>query len=150
MEKIDEVYIIEDSGVCLFNHSIGKEGKTTVDETLFSGFLSSIQTFLETISKGEKIKRIELGGSKLLISSLEEYHIFIVLRSSGKIKEKYLKKKIEEIQKQFIINYGSYLVEHQVKKLPYNTQEFQGFHEVLKDIFEEEIDKNISNWMSKF
>ena len=144
MENIDEVYIIEDSGVCLFNHSIGK-----VDETLFSGFLSSIQTFLETLGQ-DRIKKIEMGTSKITIFNLDEYHIFLVLRSPSKTKDKYIKKKLDEIQKRFIIKYGGYLVETQVKGLPYNTSQFNSFHEDLKEIFEEEIDKNISNWMSKF
>lgn len=142
LDKIEEVWIIEDSGICLFNHSIG-----SIDETLFSGFLSSLQTFVGTISKGEKIKKIELGDSKLTIFNLDEYHLLIVIRTDQKTKDKYLDKKIQEIQKKFILKYGSSLVEHQVKNIPYNINDFQGFKEELKEIFEENIEKNISKWM---
>ncbi|MHA1299250.1 MAG: hypothetical protein ACTSO9_07445 [Candidatus Helarchaeota archaeon] len=144
MDKIEEVWVIEESGVCLFNQSLGN-----IDETLFSGFLSSLQSFIETIGE-EKLRRIEMGNSKITIFNLEEYKILIVLKSPKKTSDKYLEKKIKEIQIKFIVKYGSILVEHQVKRMPYNTSVFQDFHKDLKEIFEEKIDKNITEWMKSF
>ncbi len=141
MENIDEIWIIENNGTCLFNQSLGQ-----IDETLFSGFLSSIQTFIETISN-ERLRKIELGNAKLIIFNLDEYRLFIVLKSSKNVKDKYLEKKIKEIQTKFIVKYGSYLVERQAKSLPCNTRVFEDFREELDDLFGVKIDKNITDWM---
>ncbi|MHA1380867.1 MAG: hypothetical protein ACTSRG_21075 [Candidatus Helarchaeota archaeon] len=143
MNKIEEVWLIEESGICLYNQSLG-----TVDETLFSGFLSSLQTFIETIGE-ERLKKIEMGNSKITIAHLEEYKIILALRSPKKTKDKYLEKKIEEIQMKFITKYGSQLVKHQIKHQPYNTTIFEDFYIDLKEIFEEKIDKNITDWLQK-
>ena len=144
MDKVEEVWVIEDSGICLFNQSVGN-----VEEILFSGFLSSIQTFIQTLGE-EKLRKIELGDSKLTILNIEEYNIFIVLKSPKKTKDKYLEKKIQDVHTRFIVKFGPVLVEHQVKKLPYNTAVFQDFHKVLDDIFMDSVDRSITDWMRKF
>lgn len=143
MEKIEEVWVIEDSGICLFNQSVGK-----VDETLFSGFLSSLQTFIQTIGE-DKLKKIEMGNSKITIYNLTDYKIFIVLKSEKKTNDKFLEKKIKDISNKFVLKYGSHVVEQQIKHLPYNTSIFQDFREDLKEMFEEKIDKNITKWMQQ-
>ena len=143
MDKITEVWIIENSGVCLFNHSI----ESSIDEILFSGFLSGIRTFLEEIGE-KKLEKLELGNSKLIFYNLDQFGLFVVLKSPKKTKDKYLEKKIEEVQKRFINLFGKHLIEHQKKGLPYNTDVFKEFRKELEDnIFREDIEKNISSWL---
>lgn len=55
VDKINEVWIIENSGICLFNYAT----ESSIDEILFSGFLSGIKTFLEGI--GEKARKNRIG-----------------------------------------------------------------------------------------
>ncbi|MFX1452284.1 MAG: hypothetical protein ACFFCM_15710 [Promethearchaeota archaeon] len=143
MDKITEVWIIENSGVCLFNHSI----ESSIDEILFSGFLSGIRTFLEEIGE-KKLEKLELGNSKLIFYNLDQFRLFVVLKSPKKTKDKYLEKKIEEVQKRFINLFGNQLLEHQKKGLPYNIDNFKDFRKELEDnIFKENIEKNISSWL---
>ncbi|NVM03058.1 MAG: hypothetical protein HWN67_12020 [Candidatus Helarchaeota archaeon] len=143
MDKITEVWIIENSGLCLFNHAI----ESKIDEILFSGFLSGIRTFLEEIGE-KKLERLELGHSKLIFYNLDEFGLFIVLKSPKKTKDKYLEKKINEVTNKFVNLYGDQLLEHQKKKMPYNTEDFKDFRKTLEDdIFKENIEKNISSWL---
>lgn len=143
MDKITEVWIIENSGVCLFNHSI----ESKIDEILFSGFLSGIRTFLEEIGE-RKLEKLELGNSKLIFYNLDKFGLFIVLKSPKKTKDKYLEKKIEEVQKSFINYYENHLIEHQKKGFPYNTDDFKDFRKELEEnIFRENIEKNMSSWL---
>lgn len=143
MDKITEVWIIENSGVCLFNHAI----ESSIDEILFSGFLSGIRTFLEEIGE-KKLEKLELGNSKLIFYNLDQFGLFVVLKSPKKTKDKYLEKKIEEVQKRFINLFGNQLLEHQKKGLPYNMDNFKDFRKELEDnIFKEDIEKNISSWL---
>ncbi len=141
--EISEIWIISNSGICLFNHSV----ESTVDELLFSGFLSGIRTFLEEIGE-KKLEKLELGNSKLLFYNLDEYGLFVVLRGPKKIKDKFIEKKIEEVQAKFINKYGKILLEHKNNNMPFNTDDFQDFRNELEEIFKENIDKNLAQWLS--
>ncbi|MHA1379544.1 MAG: hypothetical protein ACTSRG_14315 [Candidatus Helarchaeota archaeon] len=141
MDKITEIWIITDSGVCLFNHSL----ENKIDEMLFSGFLSGIRTFLAEIGE-KKLEKLELGNSKLIFYNLDKCGLFIVLKGPKNVKDKFLEKKIKEIQSIFVEKYGPFLIEHKKKNFPYNTDDFKNFRVDLEQIYKENIDKNITQW----
>lgn len=141
-DKISEIWIITNSGLCIFNHSI----ENKIDEILFSGFLSGIRTFLEEIGE-KKLEKLELGNSKLIFYNLDDYHLFIVLKGPKKVKDKYLEKKIKEVKTDFINKYGKILLEHKKKNLPFNTDDFKDFRNDLEVIFKENIEKNLNDWL---
>lgn len=143
LDKINEVWIIQNSGICLFNQS----AENSVNEILFSGFLSGIRTFLEEIGE-KKLEKLELGNSKLIFYNLDEYHLFIVLKSSKKAKDKFLEKKINEVQQKFINRFSPLLIDHHKKNIPYNNEDFQDFHDDLLEILEEGIEKNMNDWFN--
>jgi len=143
LDKITEIWIITNSGICIFNHSIEQK----IDELLFSGFLSGIRTFLAEIGE-KKLEKLELGNSKLIFYNLDKCDLFIVLKGPKKVKDKYLEKKIKEVQSKFIDMYGYRLLEHKKRNLPYNTDDFQDFRAVIEEILKENIEKNISQWFS--
>jgi hypothetical protein len=45
------------------------------DVALFGGFVSAIQMFIERIADGTKLDELRFGNMKLLISSLDDYHV---------------------------------------------------------------------------
>jgi len=145
LDKISEVWIIKDSGLLLFNQSVESSVDIEIDEMLFSGFLSSIQSFIKEIGE-KKLERLELGTSKLTFYNLDEYGVFVVLRSPKKTKNKFLEKKIKHVQEKFIEKYGNHIINMTKNNLPVKTEDFIGFKNDLETIFEPDIAKNIDKW----
>ena len=141
MHKISEIWIINETGIPLFNRSIDEK----IDVLLFGGFLSAIQTFIKSSFQEEKLDRLVLGDSKLSFFYIEEYHIFIVLRTNKKVKDKDIDKFLELIKDLFISNYKDKL-----EQKYYDMAEFSGFSEILEEKFDEgAVVKRMKNWFAE-
>ena len=141
MGKISEIWIINEAGIPLFNRSIEEK----IDVLLFGGFLSAIQTFIKSSFQEEKLDRLVLGDSKLTFFYIEEYHIFIVIRTHKKVKDKDIDKFLELIKDLFISNYKDKLEQER-----YDMADFSGFNEVLEEKFDEgAVVKRMKNWFAE-
>ena len=103
---INGVWIIKkEVGICIFSHFLGiKE----VDPQLFSGFLSSIYTFSEGISKTGGIETLELKDMKLIYTVFSNL-IFIISVTKDEEPE-IIRQKISEISSAFIERYKNNLL----------------------------------------
>ncbi|NVM28674.1 MAG: hypothetical protein HWN65_07515 [Candidatus Helarchaeota archaeon] len=141
MGRISEIWIINEAGIPLFNRSIEEK----IDVLLFGGFLSAIQTFIKSSFQEEKLDRLVLGDSKLTFFYIEEYHIFIVIRTHKKVKDKDIDKFLELIKDLFISNYKDKLEQER-----YDMADFSGFNEVLEEKFDEgAVVKRMKNWFAE-
>ncbi len=75
---IRDVVVLEKSGITLFSQSFGECHSFGTDVQLFSGFISAIQMFSETIS-GSEISKIGLSDNKNILFQKTDRCIFAVL-----------------------------------------------------------------------
>ena len=143
MEKILNVWIMNDSGICLFNQA---KSSTLQDENLFTGFLSSIQVFLKSIGE-EKIKSLAMGEHKFTFCNLEEPNLIIVVKSERNIKGRFIARKIKDIREKFLKKYGQLLHKYQEHSLLLDLRIFDDFNEDLSDILTNKIESNMSAWI---
>ncbi|MFX1298953.1 MAG: hypothetical protein ACFFD2_29360, partial [Promethearchaeota archaeon] len=92
MEKISEIWVINENGITLFNKSL----EVTVDPALFGGFLGAIRQFVELSFKGSKLDKLHLGETKISFLHEPDHHIFIVIRSHKKVNDKEIAKYLEK------------------------------------------------------
>lgn len=103
---INGVWIIKkEVGICIFSHFLGTK---EVDPQLFSGFLSSIYTFSEGISKTGGIETLELKDMKLIYSVFSNL-IFIISVTKDEEPE-IIRQKISEISSAFVDKYKDNLL----------------------------------------
>ncbi len=100
MPLVDEFYIIADSGLCLYS----KSRKDQVDQTLFSGFLTALNSLSEEISS-RNIDSLTLKNEKYIISKLE--HLYFIVRTSPKAKDSEIRKILAEMEQIFLQNFSS-------------------------------------------
>ncbi len=141
MANISEIWIINETGKPLFNKSIDSQ----VDPALFSGFLSAIQSFVQSSFEGSKIDRLFLGESKISFLYMSEFHIYVVIRTPKKIKDKEIAKYLEKISYLFISNFKEKLREESSE-----VSEFREFNKILEENFEEtKVVKRMTNWFDE-
>lgn len=141
MEKISEIWIINQSGIPLFNRSTD----TKVDPALFGGFLTAIQSFIETSFDGSQLNNLILGESQIVFRYIDPYKIFIVARAPRKIKMKEIQDGLEIIRDLFLTKFGP-LLEKSVTDL----DEFQSFNADLEKLLaSKNIVKRMTNWFEE-
>ncbi|MHA1379525.1 MAG: hypothetical protein ACTSRG_14220 [Candidatus Helarchaeota archaeon] len=129
MRAIDEIWIIQESGLTLFNLS-----KDTIDSTLVGGFFSAIQTMLGSIGEQE-IKSLVLGESKIKIFN-GKFGLLFVSRSKKNVKDKVIEKLLKLVETRFIEEYKD-------KLDPWDgdTDQFMSFGNIIEDIFKDTPEK---------
>lgn len=80
--------------------------KQTQDSQLFAGFLTALNQFAHSISKGDQIKQIVIGASILSFRIKEDY--ILVIKQKG-VHPSVLKKITDNIMQKFFLLYGSKL-----------------------------------------
>ncbi|MFX0069534.1 MAG: hypothetical protein ACFFAO_00370 [Candidatus Hermodarchaeota archaeon] len=110
---IEEFWIINESGICLFHRSINKEtheiedrSGIQIEEQLFGGFLSGLMSFTEEMAS-EIIKKIELREGKFLIFTSK--NLIFIVRSDLNVSDKKIKNKIAIIKELFIEKFSKEL-----------------------------------------
>ena len=130
MQKISEIWVINENGKPLFNKSIDNK----VDPALFGGFLSAIQKFVETSFHGSSIDKLFLGESKITFLHIKEHHLYVVIRCHKKVKDKEVTKGLEKIRDLFVSTYKDRLSKDQS-----NVTDFQSFNKVLEENMKEDM-----------
>ncbi|HUX99316.1 MAG TPA: hypothetical protein VMV49_07145 [Candidatus Deferrimicrobium sp.] len=141
MEKLSEIWVVNESGIPLFNKS--RDAK--VDATLFGGFLSAIQSFVKDTFYGTKIEKLILGESKLSVLNVEDYHIYIVIRCHKKVKDNEIADHLQKIKELFISNFKTKL-----NKEVNDISEFLSFDKILEEFFvESKVLKRMTSWFDE-
>jgi hypothetical protein len=141
MEKLSEIWVVNEGGIPLFNRS--QDAK--VDATLFGGFLSAIQSFVKDSFYGTKIEKLILGDSKLSLLFVEEHHIYIVIRSSKKVNDKEIADYLQKIKELFIMNF-----KRQLESSVNEISEFFDFNKILDDSLPQSKSlKRMTDWFSE-
>ena len=130
MQKISEIWIINENGKPLFNKSIDNK----VDPALFGGFLSAIQKFVQTSFHGSNIDKLFLGDSKITFLHVKDHYIYVVIRCNKKIKDKEVTKSLETLRDLFVMTYKDKL-----NKNLSNVTDFQSFNKVLEENLKEDM-----------
>ncbi|MHA1299206.1 MAG: hypothetical protein ACTSO9_07225 [Candidatus Helarchaeota archaeon] len=130
MREIDEIWIIEQSGLTLFN--LSKED--SLETAMIGGFFAALQSMLESI--GEKqIKSIILGESKIIIYNGSKGLLYIS-RSKRSVKDKNIEQHLKLVEKKFIEEY-----EDKLDPWDGNLDYFKGFGQKIEDIFKDTPEK---------
>jgi hypothetical protein len=141
MEKISEIWIINQSGVPLFNRSTD----IRVDPALFGGFLTAIQGFIETSFDGSHLNNLILGESQLVFLYIDPYKLFIVVRCPKKINTKEIQVGLEKIRDLFLTKFEG-LLEKSVTDLDV----FLSFSTDLEKLLESnKMVKRMTNWFEE-
>lgn len=101
---LNELWIIWHAGLPIYHQSVSSQ----LDQNLFGGFISAINTFVKEFGE-DQIKKMEMGGSKIIILSSEDKEWFFIGRSDIKENEKKLLKYLDDISKIFFNHFGSFL-----------------------------------------
>ncbi len=112
---INELWIITCSGLPAYHQTINQQ----VDETLFGGFISAIQTFVQSFGDHE-INKMEMAGSKIIILSSNDKQWLFVGRADAKESEKKVHKYLLEVSDIFFAKFGKTLA-----TWDFNTVKFQ-------------------------
>lgn len=130
MRVVNEIWIINSSGITLFNLSKDEN----IDPLLFGGFFSAIQAFAKTLGESS-LKTIVIGDSKLTVYQGKEGYLF-VSRSSQKIKDDQIISKLKLVELNFFDQYKKILENPVV-----DPSAFQGFGVVIEEIFSDTPEK---------
>jgi len=132
MRVINEIWIIDPSGITLYN--LSKE--QNIDAGLFGGFFTAIQNFISSLGEKE-LKSLVLGSSKLMIYHGNQDFLFIS-RSDMKSKEKKIVQYLKLIEKKFFDLYGQ-----KIKNWDGEVSIFDNFGDIIEEIFEDKPEKDM-------
>ncbi|MBD3230202.1 MAG: hypothetical protein GF329_18635 [Candidatus Lokiarchaeota archaeon] len=130
MRIIEEIWIINPSGVTIFNLSEGEK----VDPQLIGGFFSAINSFIQQL--GEKnLKTLILGRSKMTILQGFKKLLFIA-RSKKDAKNKKILKMLNFVEEEFKKKYNDILDDWDG-----DTEIFLDFGKNIEEIFNDTPEK---------
>jgi hypothetical protein len=130
MRVVEEIWIVNRSGITMFNLSEGDK----IDPQLIGGFFTAIQQFVESL--GEKnLKTIILGDSKITVYQGFNELLFIT-RSKKDAKDKKLISYIEFVEEQFKSEFANI-----IDTWDGEMEIFDSFGNKIKEIFEDTPEK---------
>lgn len=127
MGDIDEFWIINEGGLCLYTISV--ENESNLDLGLFSGFVTAIDRFGENLSNN-KIQKLKLGKNLIVFKKNSKNNLLFV-GSTIKSSEKKLRKILDEIERKFLAKYSNGLISNWDGDLSI----FEDFSEEIKRLF---------------
>jgi hypothetical protein len=130
MRIINEVWIINPSGITLFN--LSKDEK--VDPLLIGGFFSAIQSFIKELGEKE-LKTLILGDSKIVLFQGTDGYLFIS-RSNKKVKDETIIDYLQLVESKFYEQYSKTL-----KNPIADPSLYSDFGNVIIEIFEDTPEK---------
>ncbi|MCF2138624.1 MAG: hypothetical protein K9W44_01045 [Candidatus Lokiarchaeota archaeon] len=101
MDELDEIWILHESGVCLYNYAIEKN----MNPALFGSFFTAINQFGQECANNS-IDDITMGNNFLSSYKIPEYHVILIGRSTKTKKRKTMQKILEKIAKIFKTQYS--------------------------------------------
>ena len=127
MGDIDEFWVINEGGLCLYNISV--ENEPNLDPGLFGGFVTAIDQFGENLSN-DRIQKLNLGKNLIVFKkNLKNNLLFVGL--TVKSGEKKLRKVLYEIESKFLDKYSDELILNWDGDLSV----FEDFYEEIKRLF---------------
>ncbi|WP_371806194.1 hypothetical protein [Candidatus Lokiarchaeum ossiferum] len=126
MDELDELWILNESGACMFNYAVDSK----MDPLLFGSFFTAINQFGKQCSD-TAIDDITMGKNFLMSMFLPDYHTTIVARSTHTKKRKNMKKMLKEISIQFIQHFQPY----QIIDWDGNLDLFEDFEQFIVSYF---------------
>lgn len=122
---------MSEEGIVLFSHVFNPK----VDDQLFGGLMSALNTFAETLSDGG-LSNFELSDKRFALMKMNK--LLFVANASLTVKDKKLRDEITKIAEKFFTKYS----EDILKKWNYDISIFYEF--------EKEIEDALKNPMKKF
>jgi len=101
MRDTFELWILNEAGICLFNYNPSVE----IDLTVFSGFLSAINAFGETITQ-QRIQNIDFISETFVFHHDPSSRLLFIARAPRTISDKLIREKLESTAREFIIKYS--------------------------------------------
>ncbi len=126
---LDELWILTENGVVLFNHVYRQK----VPTQLFGALLSAINSFAEEVSNGG-LSNFELSDRQFIL--YKKNNILFIGSSSKKLKKEIISKELDNISELFF------------KKYPHITKQngwdgdilvFESFEKEIEDAFEDSV-----------
>lgn len=128
MKELLELWILHESGTCLFHYSL----ENKVDPVLFGGFFTAINQLSASMSKtGAKIQDISTGNFLLMNFLLPEYHVSLVGRCKKTKHRKSVIKTLEHIAELFQEKYEAI----EVAEWDGNLVRFEKFQPIVEKYF---------------
>ncbi|MHA1818909.1 MAG: hypothetical protein ACTSVC_00435 [Promethearchaeota archaeon] len=133
MDDLEELWILEESGICLFNYSKTQQ----IDPNLLSGFITAIRTMSLRLTN-MTIDTISFKNMNFIIYKDGVLNLLFVL-STKKENLKKTKKVLLKIIEEFKERYGKQIM----SGWDHDTAIFSPFAEVVDEYFNSLIDKKI-------
>jgi hypothetical protein len=116
MNEISGIYILTEGGNVLFNHELYIQGSDSLDSSLFSNFVITIQQFSKTMGEKEA-NRIELGKSKVFVNKDKDSDLIFVIKSSQSADNKKMSNYLKQIRNKFLKKFGDDLKKYPIENL---------------------------------
>jgi len=130
MRTIEELWIVNPTGITLFNLSM----EDIVDPTLVGGYFAAIQLFLQHLGN-KKLKTIILKDFKIVI--LQGFKkILFISRSKKGVKDEHIIKNLKFVEKSFKKEYYNY-----IDNWDGNIEIFSNFGDKIMEIFDDTPEK---------
>ncbi|TXT64544.1 MAG: hypothetical protein BAJALOKI1v1_550001 [Promethearchaeota archaeon] len=128
---MDELYILTNDGIVLFNHVYTEK----VETQLFGALLSAINSFSEEVSDGG-LSNFELSSRQFIL--FKKNDLLFIGSSSKKVKKEIISKQLEIIAEKFIEKYP---ILDKKGEWDSDITIFEPFEEDIKEIFEDSVQK---------
>ncbi|TFF88065.1 MAG: hypothetical protein EU549_03720 [Promethearchaeota archaeon] len=99
-DKIDDIYIIDKNGICLYHKGFSQEFRDTIDPQIVSGAIKSINVILESITETKNNDFSLIKKKEKILSIFSSNFITGILISNDELKlsKQYLQKLINKIE----------------------------------------------------
>ncbi|MFX0138819.1 MAG: hypothetical protein ACFFDN_34580, partial [Candidatus Hodarchaeota archaeon] len=135
---IHQIWIVLDSGLCLFQTSFDKDKTDQIDNKLFPGFISAISSFATEVSK-KPIRKIQLGD--LILNQYKKNDLLACISTKEEINdEKVLESLFIRLLDEFEAEYRP-LLESDV----FDITHFENFQSKVLHIFKVNLSLTISD-----
>lgn len=135
MRETIELWILNDAGICLFNYN----PTTNTDLTLFSGFLSAINAFGETITQ-QRIQNIDFVSESFVFHHDPSTRLLFIARAPRTYSDKQIRDKLESTAKEFITKYSKDELRGWIGSDSYFEDFTPDMEIILENITEKEIE----------
>lgn len=140
MNELDELWILNEAGSCMFNYAVDSK----MNPLLFGSFFTAINQFGRQCSD-TAIDDITMGENFLMSLFLAPYKTTIVARSTHTRKRKNMSKMLQEISEIFKTQFAP----KDILAWNGNLAQFEGFEKLVEYFFNKN-EKMVANFKSIF
>lgn len=121
---------MSEEGIVLFSHVFNPK----VDDQLFGGLMSALNTFAESLSDGG-LSNFELSDKRFALMKMNK--LLFVANASLTVKDKKLREEIKKIAEKFFTKYS----EDKIKEWNYDITVFYDFKKEIEDALKNPMKK---------